>query len=115
MYLFRLSLEFMDLLRYFLVSYFPKWTSLGTFHDTLAYALKTTQFSIFIGNVTTIFITLAMSELTGHLLRPLNTLFAVFTALATLYFQNRDLGRGHEKLDMSSIEKQILEDKESKE
>ncbi|KAK0476208.1 MFS general substrate transporter [Armillaria novae-zelandiae] len=54
---------------------------------------------VFVGNVTTIFITLAM----------------IFAALATLYFQNRDLRRAREKSDMGSIEEQILEDKESKE
>ncbi|PBK69439.1 MFS general substrate transporter [Armillaria solidipes] len=54
---------------------------------------------VFVGNVTTIFITLVM----------------IFAALATLYFQNRDLRRAREKLDMGSIEEQISEDKESKE
>ncbi|SJL11045.1 related to transporter protein [Armillaria ostoyae] len=53
---------------------------------------------VFVGNVTTIFITVAM----------------IFAALATLYFQNRDLGRAREKLDMSIIEKQTLERKDSK-
>ncbi|KAK0494216.1 MFS general substrate transporter [Armillaria luteobubalina] len=54
---------------------------------------------VFVGNVTTIFITAAM----------------IVAAVATLYFQNRDLRRAREKSDMGSIEEQILEDKESKE